>query len=167
MRGEVLIKSYTASPQDIASYGLLVEENGDRQFEITKARLSKKGLVATLAGVTDRNAAEALKGVVLCVARDALPEPNEDEYYHADLIGLEVRDEAGTPIGSVVAIQDFGAGELVDIRLAGTRGTVLLPFTREVVPEVDVAGGFVVVCPPPGLLDDESPKDSDADGTET
>jgi 16S rRNA processing protein RimM len=153
IRGEVRIKSHTAEPLDITAYGPLTTEDG-RTVKIRKARLAKDMVIATLDGVNDRNAVETLKNQRLYIDRDKLPEPDEDEWYYADLIGLDVRDTDGETIGTVLSVQDFGGGELLEVRRPGTPGTVLVPFSRAAVPVVDVSGGFVVIDPPPGLLDE-------------
>ena len=148
IRGEVVVKSYTGDPADIASYGPLSDEGGGRSFTFQKIRLTPKGVIATLDGVTDRNAAEALKGTKLFVSRDRLPEPDEDEFYHADLIGLPVITVEGEKIGEVVAVQNFGAGDLLEYRLEGKRGSEFLPFNKVFVPEIDLAARRVVVSLP-------------------
>jgi 16S rRNA processing protein RimM len=155
IKGEVRLKSFTGLPADVAAYGPLEAADG-RLFEIETVRpaagTSQVMLVARLKGVRDRNAAEALTGLELSVSRDRLPRPEADEYYHADLIGLAAVTADGTALGTVIAVQNYGAGDLVEI--APRRGaTLLLPFTRVVVPEVDIPGGRIVVAPPPGLLD--------------
>ena len=154
IRGEVVLKPYTEQPLDIAAYGPLSEQGGSRIFTITKARVVKNGVVARLEGIDDRNQAEALKGVVLTVARDQLPEPDaEDEWYQSDLIGLAVYDKTGHHIGEVVAMPNYGASDLVEIRPVGEVKTFLLPFSADYVPEIDIAAGRVVVELPEGYLD--------------
>ncbi len=158
VRGEVRIKSETEDPLAIAAYGPLTTEDG-RTVEILKARIAKDMVIAALKGVNDRDAAEALKNRRLYVGRDRLPEPDEDEWYYADLIGLEVRDGAGETVGTVTAVQDFGGGDLLEVRLAGGKRTVFVPFTREIVPVVDIAAGHVVIEAPDGLLSQEPPEE--------
>ncbi len=148
IRGEVVIHAYTVAPEDIRAYGPLFDKAGGRSFEIANARVTAKGVVARLKGVGDRTAAEALKGVELYVDRDRLPAANEGEFYHADLIGLAAVDPTGKCIGEIVAVQNFGAGDLLEIRLAGSGKTELIPFTDATVPEVDIAAGRVVVAMP-------------------
>lgn len=148
IRGEVVIKSYTAEPKDIATYGPLSDQTGTRTFEITSARVATKGVIARLKGVDDRNAAEALRGTELYVERDRLPEPDEDEVYHADLIGLEAVTADGTVVGEVVALQNFGAGDLVEIRLAGQSRTEFVPFDAHFVTDIDLDQGRVTVVMP-------------------
>ena len=145
--GSVLVRSYTAEPGAIGSYGALSDEPGERSFELTVRRVTPKGVVARIAGVADRTAAERLKGTDLYVARSALPEAEEDEFYYADLIGLAVEDRNGQRIGTVTRIDNYGAGDVIEVDLdAG--GTRMLPFTRQVVLMVDVAGRRITVDPP-------------------
>ena len=156
IRGEVIIHAYTEPPENIAAYGPLSDEAGARMFEIAIAHVTAKGVVARLAGVGDRSAAEALRGVDLYVDRDRLPPAVEGEYYHADLIGMAAVDSAGQRIGEIVAVQNFGAGDLLEIRLAGRGRTELIPFTDAAVPEVDVAAKRVIVVLPRTDEDDVS-----------
>ena len=148
VRGLVRIKSFTALPEDLTAYGPLTDESGARRFEVTLKGQVKGALLAAIAGLGDRDAAEALKGTRLYVERAALPAPADaEEFYHADLIGLVAEDRAGRTLGRVVAVHNFGAGDLLQIEdPAGAER--LLPFTKAVVPEVDLAGGRLVVEPP-------------------
>ncbi len=148
VRGDVLIESYAGRPQDIAAYGPLQSEDGTRRMEIRIVRVTPKGVVANIAGVSDRTAAEALKGFPLYVERDRLPATGEDEFYRADLVGLRAEDAEGRPIGTIVAAVNYGAGDLLELRLEGTRKTELIPFTEAFVPLVDMAGKRVVVVMP-------------------
>ena len=154
LKGEVRIKPFTEDPEDVAAYGPLQDEAGMRRFEILSFRTAKGGVIARLDGVTDRNQAEALRGVKLFVDRDRLPAQNEDGvWYHADLIGLAAIDSGGAALGTIVAVQNYGAGDLLEIRPSTGGPTVLLPFTTEVVPDVDLDAGWVLVDPPEGLID--------------
>lgn len=155
IQGEVKLKSFTADPEAIASYGPLDASNGT-VLEIKSLKAHKDFFRARIEGVTDRNAAEALKGLELSIARDRLPEPEDDEVYHADLIGLCVVDLSGTKIGTVVDIVDFGAGELLEMKLGDIKSTVLLPFDRQTVPDIDLDAGTLAIDPPDGLLDDDT-----------
>jgi 16S rRNA processing protein RimM len=148
IRGEVVIKSYTDDPADIAAYGPLSDEAGMRTIRILKARAASKGVIAQLEGVSDRNAAEALKGTRLFVERKRLPAPQEDEYYHADIIGLPVVTTEGEKIGEIVAIQNFGAGDLLEYRQEGKGRTEFLPFTEAYIREIDFDTGHVIVVLP-------------------
>src|SRR6201989_1463939 len=144
VRGQVKLWTFTEDPFAVTRYGPLSTRDGTRRLEVAHAREGKGHLVATLKGVTTRNEAERLNGIELYVARDQLPATDEDEYYHADLIGLAAVTSADAPVGPVVAIHNFGAGDIIEI--APPHGqTMLLPFTNAVVPTVDLAGGRVVI----------------------
>ena len=155
IRGEVAIHAFTAAPEDIGAYGPLLDASGARSFEIGIVRVTTKGVVARLTGVGDRNAAEALKGVELYLDRDRLPAAAEGEFYHADLIGLAAVDPEGKPIGAIVAVPNYGAGDLLEIRLAGSGRTEFVPFTEATVPEVDIVAGRVVIVTPAVSGDEE------------
>ena len=155
IRGEVVLRSYAAVPADIAAYGPLGDEAGARSFQLKVVRVSDKGVIARVAGVTDRNGAEALAGTDLYVARARLPKAAEGEYYHADLIGLAAVSPDGAAIGEVVAVQNYGAGDLLEIRLAGSPKTELVPFKNAFVPTVDLVQRRVVVVMPVAAADDE------------
>ncbi|MGY4283137.1 16S rRNA processing protein RimM [Bradyrhizobium sp. LM2.7] len=162
VRGAVKLWTFTEDPLAVRRYGPLVSKDGKRQFEVATAREAKDHLVATFKGVTTRDEAERLNGIELYVAREKLPATDEDEYYHADLIGLAAVTTAGEALGRVLAIHNFGAGDIIEI--APPKGaTMLLPFTNAVVPEVDIAGGRVVVTLPQeieGDDEDEGPSKS-------
>ena len=145
VRGEVRLKSFCSEPQDIAGYGPLTTEDGTRSFTIKLTRPVKSGLGAMLSGVSTRDEAEALRGTTLWAPRDALPSLPDDEFYHADLIGLDVFDTGGQMLGRVRAIYDHGAGDILEI--AG-KDDLLLPFTRAIVPTVDLKAGRIIVDPP-------------------
>ena len=147
VRGQVKLWTFTEDPLAVKSYGPLSTKDGSRQFEVTHVREASDHLVATLKGVITRNDAERLNGMELFVARDKLPATEENEYYHADLIGLAAVTTADEPLGRVVAIHNFGAGDIIEI--APPEGpTLLLPFTNAVVPTVDLAGGRVLIESP-------------------
>ncbi|HUF86635.1 MAG TPA: ribosome maturation factor RimM [Thermohalobaculum sp.] len=158
--GEVRLKSFCAEPGAIGGYGPLVTEDGARAFTVRITRPVKGGLAARLSGVATREEAEALKGTRLCVPRARLPEPGEDEFYHVDLIGLSVVDTQGAALGRVRAVHDFGAGDVIEIDLGGGK-SVMIPFTRAVVPHVDLAAGRIVADPPPGSLHDGAPEEGE------
>ena len=147
VRGLVKIKSFTEDPANLTAYGPLTDESGARRYQVAVTGRAKGVLLARIEGVGDRDAARALRGARLYVARAALPEPEDEEYYHADLIGLAVEDRAGAPLGRVAAVQNFGAGDILEIERPD-QGTLLVPFTKAAVPLVDPAGGRVVVEPP-------------------
>jgi 16S rRNA processing protein RimM len=156
IRGEVVIDSHTGDPRDIAAYGPLWTEDGAKQLDIKFVRSTPKGgVIARVAGVADRNAAEALRGTTLYALRDALPETADGEFYYADLAGLRAENESGERVGTVVAVQNYGAGDLLEVRLNGQAVTDLVPFTDAYVPVVDVVGGRVVVVLPEPTPDDD------------
>lgn len=148
IRGEVLIKSYTAAPEDIDAYGPLTDEAGARSFTITSARVATKGVIARVEGVTSRSEAEALKGVALYIARERLPALAEGEYYHVDLVGLAVVDRQGASLGETVAVLNFGAGDILEISPVGAGATTLIPMTPDFIVEVDIAAGRIVAVLP-------------------
>ena len=158
VRGAAKLWTFTEDPFAVKAYGPLSTKDGARHFELTSAREAKDHLVVTFKGIETREAAERLNGVELYVARDKLPATEEDEYYHADLIGLAAVTAGDAPLGRVVAIHNFGAGDIIEI--APPHGpTLLLPFTNAVVPTVDLAGGRVVIELPAeieGEAEDES-----------
>src|SRR4051812_28304504 len=152
VRGAVRVKSFTGKPEDVGAYGPVEDEAGARRFELRVVGASRGAVIATLKGVEDRNAAEALKGTRLYVARATLPPADEDEFYHADLIGLVAVLPDGGTFGRVRAVHAFGAGDSLEIERADG-GTILVPFTKAAVPEIDVGGGRLVIDPPEGLFE--------------
>jgi 16S rRNA processing protein RimM len=153
VRGAVKLWTFTEDPLAVKAYGPLMTKDGARSFEVASAREAKGHLVATLKGVGSREDAERLNGIELYIARDKLPATDENEYYHADLIGLAAVTSANEPLGRVIAIHNFGAGDIIEI--APPHGaTMLLPFTNAVVPSVDLKSGRVVI---------ELPKEIDGD----
>ena len=149
IKGEVVIRSFTAAPLDIGAYGPLSDRQGGREFVITPLRLAKKGVIARIEGVNDRNMAESLRGTELFIERRCLPEPeDEDEFYYADLIGLEARSPDGKRLGEVVAMHDFGAGDLIEIHFDESGKSEIFPFERKTVPLIEIKKGFVVFSPP-------------------
>ena len=155
VRGEVRLKSFCAEPEDIASYGALWTEDGARSFDITLTRPVKNGFAARLSGLSSKEAADGLKGTRLYADRAALPALPDDEFYHADLIGLDVVDTGGAPRGQVSAVHNHGATDLLEVQAKGQSGTVLVPFTgQEVVPTVDLGLRRIVIDPPEGLFED-------------
>jgi 16S rRNA processing protein RimM len=143
--GEVRLKSFCSEPTDIASYGALTTGDGSRTFRIELTRPVSGGLGARIAGVTTREQAEALRGTSLFVPRSRLPKLPDDEFYHADLIGLTVLDTGGQILGKVSAIHNHGAGDIIEISPTGHKSALLLPFTKTIVPNVDLAGRRLIV----------------------
>jgi 16S rRNA processing protein RimM len=154
IRGEVLVHTFTEAPENIGAYGALSDASGARQFKLRVVRVTPKGVVARVAGIDDRNAAEALKGAELYIERARLPAAAEGEFYYADLVGLTAVDADGKTIGSVAAVQNFGAGDLLEIRLSGSSKTELVPFRDAFVPEVDLAARRVVIVLPSSTPDE-------------
>ena len=153
VKGEVRIKSFCAIPEDIAEYAPLTTEDGSRTFEVTITRQISNGLAARMTGIDSKEDADALRGMGLYALRSQLPDTDDDEFYYADLIGLEVFDTGGNPIGKIKAVQNHGATDLLEVFGPGLKTTVLIPFTKEVVPTVDIASGRVIADPPEGLFD--------------
>ncbi|MEA2757474.1 MAG: rRNA processing protein RimM [Methylobacteriaceae bacterium] len=160
IRGEVRLKSYTGDPAAIGGYGPLYDESGARRFSIDALRpIGKDLFVARVAGVGDRSAAEALNGTELFVPRDALSALEEEEFYYADLIGLRVENEDGEIFGTVVAVHNFGAGDVLEIAPpadAANKTTAMLPFSRALVPVVDVSAARIVVATNPFAGDERA-----------
>ncbi|MFL6835424.1 MAG: ribosome maturation factor RimM [Xanthobacteraceae bacterium] len=147
LRGEVKLKSFTADPMAVTDYGPLTTEDGSATFEIEAVRAAKGHLVARFRGIADRDTAERLANVRLFVPRERLPPLAIDEFYHADLIGLSAVTADGTEVGTVVAVHDFGAGDIVELLPLGGGTTIMVPFTPAFVPSVDIANGRIVVVP--------------------
>lgn len=155
IKGEVRIKSFTEEPTDIVAYGPLYDQAGERSFDLHVTGTQKGVVVARIAGVQDRNAAEAMKGTELFLDRSQLPPPDEDEFYLSDLEGLEAVSITGERLGKVRGVYDFGAGAILEIE-----GDLMVPFTEAAVPEIDLKGGRVVIDPPDGLLEPAEPEPS-------
>ncbi len=148
LKGEVRLWSFTEDPSAVAQYGALETEDGSRRLEISSLRAAKDCFIAKLHGVNDRNAAEALRNTKLYIERDRLPDTEDDDtFYHADLIGLAAFDADGSKIGDVVAVQNFGAGDIIEVRRADN-STVMFPFNEAVVPEIDIEAGRMIIVPP-------------------
>jgi 16S rRNA processing protein RimM len=154
VRGAVKLWTFTEDPFAVKAYGPLLTKDGARSFEVATAREANGHLVATLKGVATREDAERLNGIELYIAREKLPATDENEYYHADLIGLAAVNAADEPLGRVLAIHNFGAGDIIEIAPPGG-STMLLPFTNAVVPTVDLANGRVVIELPDEIVGDE------------
>lgn len=143
IKGELRVKTFTGDPLALADYGPLYAKDG-RSFEIEAIRPAGEMAVVRFKGLRDRTAAEGLTGTELFVDRSVLPAEEEDEFYHADLVGLSIRDETGAEAGKVVAVQNYGGGDILEITFQGRKG-LLIPFSQAAVPEVDIAGGFIRV----------------------
>lgn len=146
IRGEVKVRSFTENDRDIGSYGVLTDEKGAKTFSVRVVGRSKDDLRIKIEGCDDRNQAEALKGTGLYVERSALPETAEEEFYQTDLIGLEVKSESGAKIGRVEVFYNFGAGDIIEIRVG--QKLEMLPFTKEFVPEINIKDGYIIVREP-------------------
>lgn len=155
VRGEARVKSFCADPAAIGDYGPLTTEDGATTFTLTITRPVKGGFAVRLSGVKTREAADALRGTALYAPRAALPALPDDEFYHADLIGLTAVDTGGAELGRIHAVHNHGGGDLLELRANGRKGTVLVPFTRAIVPTVDLGAGRIVIDPPQGLFEDD------------
>jgi 16S rRNA processing protein RimM len=151
VQGEVRLKSFCSDPEAIATYGMLYSEEGTRSFKVTLTRPVAGGLGARVSGIETKEQADRLKGISLYADRSMLPALPDDEFYHADLIGLEARDTGGAVLGRITAVHNHGAGDLLEIAGSGLKTILLLPFTQAAVPTVDLASGRVVVDLPEGL----------------
>lgn len=161
IRGEVIVRTFTGAPEDIASYGALVDAKGGAPLELKIVRVTDKGVVARIKGVADRNGAEALKGRQLFVARAQLPVPDEGQYYHEDLVGLSAVAADGTVIGRIAAVLNFGAGDILDVTLKASGKSELVPFTNAFVPAIDLAARTATINLPHAAVEDdedEAPK---------
>lgn len=154
VRGEVRLKSFCAEPEAIADYAPLSTEDGSHSYTLTLTRPVKNGFAGRLSGVATKEQADALRGTRLYAPREALPDLPDDEYYHADLIGLAVLDTGGAELGVVRAVHNHGATDLLEVFKPGYKSTVLLPFTNEAVPTVDLKQGRIIADPPEGLFPD-------------
>lgn len=152
VRGEVRIKSFCAIPEDIETYSPLTDETGARQFTLAITQQIKNGFAVRIIGVDTKEQADDIKGVRLFADRSKLPSLPDDEFYHADLIGLEVYDTGGTLLGLVKSVQNHGASDLLELHGPGLKTTVLLPFTLLAVPTVDLDAGRIIADPPDGLF---------------
>jgi len=159
IRGDVLVRSFTALPESIADYGALTDATGSRRFSLAVVRVTDKGIIARIDGIADRNRAENLRGTKLYVERARLPAAAASEYYHADLIGLRAVTSSGAEFGRVVAVQNFGAGDLIEVQPTASSETEFIPFEDHWVPHVDLAGGTIVINRPNENEDDDPDRD--------
>jgi 16S rRNA processing protein RimM len=157
VRGEVRLFAYTQDPLAIRSYGEFEDESGARRFRIVSLRVAKDHLIARIEGIGDRDEASKLTHLELYVSRARLPQQKEaDTFYHADLVGLSVETKEGKKLGDVIGVRNFGAGDLLEIKLANGGKTALLPFIDPFVPLIDVKGGRIVADPPQGLFEENT-----------
>ncbi len=152
VKGEVRLKSFCAEPEAIETYGPLSSEDGSGQFDVKLTRPIKNGFAARLSGIASKEAADNLAGTRLYAPRERLPDLPDDEFYHSDLIGLSVADTGGVTIGKIKAVLNHGAGDLLEISGPDFKQAILIPFTRESVPTVDINAGKVVIDPPEGAI---------------
>lgn len=148
VKGEVRVTTYTADPRALMDYGPLLRADGSHGLTLTAARPTKDGLVARAKEIATKEEADALRGLKLHVPRDRLPEPDQDEFYLTDLIGLEARDLSGAVMGKVKAVQNFGADDMLEITPAEGGPTWYLPFTKEAVPELNIGNGWLLAVRP-------------------
>ena len=147
--GEIRLSSFTGNPFAIASYKPLLDESGSREFAILRLRALKDNMfIAKIGGVCDRASAEALTNAALYVPRASLPETGEEEFYLADLVGLEAVTASGESFGRITNVLNFGGGDILEICRAGAGTTLLLPFKKEIFPRIDLKAGRVTVLPP-------------------
>jgi 16S rRNA processing protein RimM len=163
LKGEVRVRAYTGRPEDIGSYGPVTAKPGGKVLALSMVRLVKDGVIVRIEGVTDRTAAEALKGLELEIERTVLPEAEGDEFYHADLIGMDVETKDGEKLGTVTAVENFGGGDILEIAPETGGPAVLMTFTRETVPVVDLAKRRLIAAPPAGVFDEETNDDGNGE----
>ncbi len=152
VHGEVRIKSFCAVPEAIQDYSPLISEDGTQEFSLALIGHVKSGFSARIVGVETKEQADALRGVQLFTPRDQLPSLPDDEFYYSDLVGLDVQDTGGETIGTVASVDNHGADDLLEVRLVGGGETALIPFTKAIVPTIDMEKGLLVIDPPEGLL---------------
>jgi 16S rRNA processing protein RimM len=148
VKGEVRVTAYTADPMALMSYGVLLRADGSPGLTLTSARPEKNGVVGRAKEIATKEQADALRGLKLHILRDKLPEPDEDEFYLTDLVGLEARDPSGAVLGAVKSVQNFGADDMLEIAPAAGGPTWYLPFTRDAVPELHIVDGWLLAVPP-------------------
>jgi 16S rRNA processing protein RimM len=164
IKGDVSVKTFTGEPEAIGSYGPLTDKTGTKTYKVRVVRVTPKGAaIVRVQGIDDRNGAEVLNGTDLYVERARLPEPADGEYYHADLVGLLAVTPEGAEIGKIVAVENFGAGDLLEIKMAGGSTTEFVPFNNACVPEINLAAGQATVIMPV-MTGDPEPKSGEGDG---
>tara|TARA_B100001059_G_scaffold125975_1_gene125969 strand:- start:443 stop:946 length:504 start_codon:yes stop_codon:yes gene_type:complete len=152
VKGEVRLKSFTSIPASIADYAPLLTEKGEKKFEVIITGEIKNGLSARMSGIVSKEDADNLKGTKLYAPRENLPELLEDEYYHADLIGLNVENLEGKYLGKIKSVLNHGASDLLEVQSKDKKKSILIPFTRKIVPKVDIKNSIIIVDPPEGLV---------------
>lgn len=160
IRGDVLVRTYTDAPEAVAAYGPLTDATGQRSFSLRVVRVTPKGVVARVNGIDDRNGAEPLRGTKLYIERAKLPETGVAEFYHADLIGLRALSGDGAVLGEIVAVQNFGAGDLLELKPVDGSETEFIPFEDKWVPHIDLDAGTLVITRPAETPDDEESEES-------
>ena len=163
IRGDVLVRTYTENPDAIATYGPLTDATGQRSFSLRVVRVTSKGIVARVNGIEDRNGAEPLRGTKLYVERARLPKTSGAEFYHADLIGLRALAGDGSVLGNIVSVQNFGAGDLLELKPQDSSETEFIPFEDRWVPSVDLESGTIVINRPAETVDDDGPPPDEDD----
>lgn len=163
VKGEVRLKSFCADPAAIGDYSPLYSKDGKDSYDLKITRAVKGGFAARIKTVRYKDQADALRGVTLFADRDKLPNLPDDEFYHADLIGLDVFDTGGEKLGRINAVHDHGAGDMLEITGKGIKGSVLLPFTQAAVPTVDLTTGRIIADPPLGTFADSDDAELDND----
>ena len=158
VKGLVRINSYTEKPMNIGAYGSVTDEGGKRMFELEVQRMAKMQVLARIKGISDRNAAEALRGTNIYVQRDELHQTSDEEFYYGDLEGLCVERVDGDFLGKVVSVQDFGAGGMIEVSLNDCE-TIFIPFTKEVIVKVDLTAGRLLIDPPQGLFETKNSRE--------
>ncbi len=164
IRGDVLVRTYTEAPDAIASYGPLTDATGQRSFTLRVVRVTSKGIVGRVGGIDDRNSAEPLRGTKLYIERSKLPETSGAEFYHADLIGLRAIAGDDSVLGQIVSVQNFGAGDLLELKPHDGSETEFIPFEDRWVPNVDLKSGTIVINRPAETADDDTPPPNEDDG---
>ena len=152
IKGELRVKSFCANPADLGDYGALLSEDGTDTYDLRVIGPIKGGFACRIKGVQYKDQADALKGIRLYTNRENLPSLPDDEFYHADLVGLDVYDTGGEKLGHITAVHDHGAGDFLEIAGSGIKNTVLLPFTRDAVPTIDLTARRIITDPPKGVF---------------
>lgn len=163
VKGEVRLKSFCADPAAIGSYSPLYSKDGKTQYDLKITRPVKSGFAARIKDIRFKDQADALRGVTLFADREKLPNLPDDEFYHADLIGLDVYDTGGEKLGRINAIHDHGAGDMLEVTGKDIKGSVLLPFTQAAVPTVDLTSGRIIADPPHGIFASDEEDDQDGE----